>query len=41
VVPGDWKLANVSAIYKGKGGSDIFCEKIFKTLRKGVFFFLQ
>jgi hypothetical protein len=22
VVPGDWKLANVSAIYKGKGGSD-------------------
>jgi hypothetical protein len=22
VVPGDWKLANVSPIYKGKGGSD-------------------
>jgi hypothetical protein len=22
VVPGDWKLANVSYIYKGKGGSD-------------------
>ena len=22
MVPGDWKLANVSPIYKGKGGSD-------------------
>ena len=21
-MPGDWKLANVSPIYKGKGGSD-------------------
>jgi hypothetical protein len=21
-VPGDWKLANVCPIYKGKGGSD-------------------
>ena len=25
VVPSDWKMANVTAIYKGKGGSDSAC----------------
>jgi hypothetical protein len=44
-VPGDWKLANVSPIYKGKGGSDnvanyrpIFVTNCFiKILEKIIF----
>jgi hypothetical protein len=32
VVPGDWKLANVSPIYKGKSGSDNVANPYFLSL---------